>query len=101
MHVPATEKQPVARFTPLLNVDVPPVRLSCAAESPAAKVLVPCPAPTVMAEAKVLVAAPVTARLLRVAFVATRLVLNKLVVVALVPVASAKSKFAKWEVELA
>ena len=54
--VPAIAKQPVLRFTPLLNVEVPPVRLSWRAESPPANVLVPCPAPTVMAAAKVEVA---------------------------------------------
>ena len=37
--------------------------------------------------------------LVRSAFVPVRLVELKLVVVALVPVARAKSKFAKWEVE--
>ena len=54
--VPAIAKQPVLRFIPLANVDVPEVMFSRVAESPPANVLVPCPAPTVMAAPNVLVA---------------------------------------------
>ena len=80
------------RFVPV-SVLIAPVL----AESPPAKVLVPCPAPTVMAAAKVEVAEPVTARVERDALVASRLVLKKFVVVALVPVAATKVKF--WKLD--
>ena len=72
-----------------------PVRVLIApvlAETPPANVLVPCPAPTVIAEARVVVAAPVTFRL-----VASIFVLKKLVVVAEVPVAATKEKFWKMD----
>ena len=65
------------------------------AETPPANVLVPCPAPTVMAAAKVEVALPVTASEPRDALVATSVVLKRLVVVALVPVAFTNVKFWK------
>ena len=55
-HTPAIEKQPAVRFAPLAKVEVPDVTLSRVVESPPAKVLVPCPAPTVIAAAKVEVA---------------------------------------------
>ena len=56
-HTPAIAKQPVEREIPFWKVLLAlPVTLSCVAESPPAKVLVPCPAPTVIAAAKVLVA---------------------------------------------
>ena len=97
-HVPKIEKQPVVRFTPLLKVEVPPVRLSCAADTPPAKVLVPCPRPTVIAAAKVEVAE------VEVAFTTLNwpkepklLVAKKFVVVAFVPVAFTKVKF--WKVD--
>ena len=48
------------RFVPLASVEVPEVTLSRETEIPPAKVDVPCPAPTVIAAAKVDVAAPVT-----------------------------------------
>ena len=54
--VPAIEKQPVLRLIPLAKVEVPEVILSRVADSPPANVLVPCPAPTVIAAAKVEVA---------------------------------------------
>jgi hypothetical protein len=55
--VPAIAKQPEVRLKPLAAVEVaPPVSASASAEMPPAKVLVPCPAPTVIAAAKVLVA---------------------------------------------
>ena len=57
------------------------------AESPPAKVLVPCPAPTVNAPAIVVVAVPVT----------VKTAVEKLVVVALVPVAFTKVKF--WKLD--
>ena len=47
---------------PLAEVEVPEVRRICVAESPEAKVEVPCPAPTVMAPPNVEVAVPVTLR---------------------------------------
>jgi hypothetical protein len=51
-------KQPEVRLIPLANVDdaVADVALKIVAERPEAKVEVPCPAPTVMAAAKVEVA---------------------------------------------
>jgi hypothetical protein len=62
-----TEKQPAVRLIPLAKVELAvfEVALKIEAERPAAKVEVPCPAPTVMAAAKVEVA---------VVEVATRLV---------------------------
>jgi len=53
-----TAKQPAVRFKPLAKVEeaVFEVALNMVAESPAAKVEVPCPAPTVIAAAKVEVA---------------------------------------------
>jgi hypothetical protein len=62
-----TAKQPEVRFSPFAKVELAvfDVALKIVAERPAAKVEVPCPAPTVMAAAKVEVA---------VVEVATRLV---------------------------
>ena len=86
---------------PLVNTLVAPVRVFIEpvfAESPPAKVLVPCPAPTVMAAAKVEVAE------VEVAFItlncpreANVLTANRLVVLALVPVAETKVKFWKMD----
>lgn len=54
--VPAMEKQPVVREIPLAKVEVPEVMASAVAEMPPPNVLVPCPAPTVIAPPKVEVA---------------------------------------------
>ena len=63
---PFTEKQPPVISHPAVPVEVAVV-LSRVAEMPPAKVLVPCPAPTVMADAKVEVAVPVAAILFTLA----------------------------------
>ena len=86
---------------PLVNIVVAPVRVlikPVTAETPAAKVDVPCPAPTVIAAAKVEVAE------VEVAFItlncpreANVLTANRLVVLALVPVAETKVKFWKMD----
>ena len=58
-------KQPVVSEMPFCAVLVAaPERLICVAESPAANVLVPCPAPTVIPPANVEVAVPETIKLL-------------------------------------
>ena len=49
------------RLRPLLKVEEPLVALNAVADNPPPKVEVPCPAPTVIAAAKVEVAVPVTA----------------------------------------
>lgn len=74
---------------PFAKVEVPaPVMLRAVAERPAAKVLVPCPAPTVMAAAKVEVAVPVALRVVkRPNDPATVFAKKELVEVALVSVA--------------
>ena len=60
MQVPNIEKQPPVRLIPFAAVLVAlPVSASWRAESPPAKVLVPCPAATVIAPAKVEVAVEV------------------------------------------
>ena len=56
-HVPRMAKQPLVKLKPLAEVLVAlPVSANWSIETPPAKVLVPCPAPTVIAAAKVLVA---------------------------------------------
>ena len=65
-HTPFREKHPVVTFTPFAIVDVPEVTFSCDAEMPPAKVDVPCPAPTVIAAAKVDVAVVDVAAILSV-----------------------------------
>ena len=58
MQVPPTVIHPPVSTIPLANVEdaVADVMLSCVADNPPAKVDVPCPAPTVIAAAKVEVA---------------------------------------------
>ena len=85
----------------LVKIELAPVRVLIApvfALIPPAKVDVPCPAPTVMAAAKVEVAE------VEVAFItlncpreANELTANRLVVLALVPVAETKVKFWKMD----
>ena len=98
--VPEIEKHPAVRLIPLakVEVDVSEVALKMFAESPAAKVDVPCPAPTVIAAAKVEVAE------VEVAFITLNcprepkwFTANRLVVLALVPVAETKVKFWKMD----
>ena len=68
-HVPDTEKHPLVRAIPFPKVDEPVIEVMfnvpadiLAADRPPAKVDVPCPAPTVRAEAKVDVAVDVAIR---------------------------------------
>jgi hypothetical protein len=94
--VPFIEKHPPVISQPCVPVEVAVV-LNLVAETPPPNVLVPCPAPTVIAEAKVEVAVPVAAILLKVPWLAERFAAKELVVVALVPVALTKVRF--WKVD--
>ena len=86
---------------PLVNIVVAPVRVLIApetAETPEAKVLVPCPAPTVIAAAKVEVAEEeVALTTLNCPREPKWFTANRLVVEALVPVAETKVKFWKMD----